>query len=375
MATFIKKIEGQKQTEQKIKEEISNSEKKLQNFIKQYEQIRVDISSYISTYNDAKADADKALKIVSEKRTLASRSKEIADNALEAYRVASGAKNLESTEKPFTVANIEVGTNLQMAASATDIAKLKQLADQAVARYNRDKADVEKASKLADKALATFEKAKATLEAKVAAGKDLQTRIRTLQDVLANQKDELAAAVKTRDQLQEKLRATRAQATSVQNRLTVAQIAAQKAKVAAQKAALPVSRFQGDENNANRVADANELAVTAAEDAAIDIEVSSNAIDEIVSSKIIDDSIKSLPAIVSTVSVIALASFALLLARRAIRRRKHPILAPADEDFSDLEFDFDRILAEIKQKQIKSPAVTKARSTRAAVKKPNQGKR
>ena len=123
------------------------------------------------------------------------------------------------------------------------------------------------------------------------------------------------------------------------------------------------------------VADANDLAVTAAEDAAIDIEASSNAIDEIVSSEIVDNSIKSLPAIVATVAVVALASIAILLARRAVRRRRHPILAPVVEDFKDLEFDFDRILAEIKQKQKKSPAVTKARTTKTAVKKPNQGKR
>ena len=375
VATFAKRIESQKQAEEKIKAEISVSEKKMQNFIQQYEQMRVDISSYISAYNDAKVEADKALKAVTEKRALAARSKEIADNALEAYRVASGSKNLVSTEKPFTVSSVEVGTNLQMAASATDIAKLKQLADQAVARYNRDRADAEKASKLAEKTLATFEKLKANLEAKVSKGKDLQTRIRSLQDFLADQRDELAAAVKTRDQLQEKLRATRAQATSTQNKLTVAQIAAQKAKAAADKAALSVSRFQGDENNANRVADANDLAVTAAEDAAINIEASSNAIDEIVSSEIVDNSIKSLPAIVATVAVVALASIAILLARRAVRRRRHPILAPVVEDFKDLEFDFDRILAEIKQKQKKSPAVTKVRTTKTAVKKPNQGKR
>jgi len=302
--------------------------------------------------SEVKVEAERAMKIASEKREQAARSREIADNALEAYRVASGSKSLVSTEKPYTVSSADTGENLQMAASATDIARLRQLADQAVARYNRDKADAEKASKLADKTLATFEKVKATLEAKVDAGKELQTRIRSLQDVLNNQRDELAAAVKARDQLQEKLRATRAQATSIQNKLTVAQIAAQKAKVAAEKAALSVSRFAGDVNNANKVADANDLAVTAADEAAIDIEASSNAIDEIV-----------------------VASIFLYLARRAIRRRKHPILAPVAENFSELEFDFDRILAEIKQKQKKSAVSTKTRATKTAAKKPHQGKR
>jgi membrane-associated HD superfamily phosphohydrolase len=329
----------------------------------------------LSTYNEAKVEAERAMKLASEKRGQVVRSREIADNALEAYRVAAGSKNLVSTEKPYTVSSADTGENLQMAASATDVAKLKQLADQAVARYNRDKADAEKASKLADKTLATFEKVKATLEAKVDAGKELQTRIRSLQDVLNDQRDELAAAVKARDQLQQKLRATRAQATSIQNKLTVAQIAAQKAKVAAEKAALSVSRFAGDVNNANKVADANDLAVTAADEAAIDIEASSNAIDEIVASEIVDNTIKSLPAIIAAISILTVASIFLYLARRAIRRRKHPILAPVTENFSELEFDFDRILTEIKQKQKKSAAATKTRTTKTAAKKPNQGKR
>jgi hypothetical protein len=155
----------------------------------------------------------------------------------------------------------------------------------------------------------------------------------------------------------------------------VAQIAAQKAKVAAEKAALSVSRFAGDVNNANKVADANDLAVTAADEAAIDIEASSNAIDEIVASEIVDNTIKSLPAIITAISILTVASVFLFLARRAIRRRKHPILAPVAENFSELEFDFDRILTEIKQKQKKSAAATKARTAKTAAKKPNQGKR
>jgi hypothetical protein len=61
----------------------------------------------------------------------------IADNAVEAYRMVAGNKNVVSTQKPATVATAEFGENLQTAASASDISKLKQIADQAVARYKQ----------------------------------------------------------------------------------------------------------------------------------------------------------------------------------------------------------------------------------------------
>lgn len=249
-----------------------------------------------------------------------------------------------------------------MAASATDVARLKQLADQAVARYAKDKAAADQAVRLAEKAMDKFETVKATLEEKVQAGKTLQSRIRALQDSLSAQRAELASTLSAREVLQEKARSAKAKVTSAQNELTVAKVAAQKAKVKAEKAALAADRFNGDVDNANKVADANDLAVAAAAKAAIDIEASSNSLDQIVSSEIVDSSVKSLPAIMTAIGTAVVVTFLTFAAIRRTRRRKHPVLAPVEESFPEMEIDFDRILKEIKEKQAKSAAKKRPQS-------------
>jgi chromosome segregation ATPase len=270
---------------------------------------------------------------------------------------------LVSTEKPFTIENVEVGENLQMAASAKDLARLKQLAEQAQNRYVNDKEQSDIAVKTAEKALAGFEKVKQILESKVEQGKQLQVGIRQMQDELAQQREKLASATDRIASLQKNIRSAKAAVTSVQNKVTSARLAAQRAKVIADKAELQVDRFKRDVNNANKVADANELAVAAAEDATVDIEVSSNLIDKIVSSEKVDSSIKSLPAIATVIMGAVAAFLAVYAITKAIRRRRNPLLAPTKDDKLDLdlEFDFDQILAEIKAKQSKSKKPTQSK--------------
>ena len=349
--------------------------------IKAYEKTRIDISNYVSTYNSVKSAADAASQSAAEKKDAAARSKVIAENATAAYKAAAGIKNLISTEKPFTIESADTGANIQTTASASDIAKLKQLADQAIARYNQDQRAADIAAKVASKALADFEKVKKVLEAKVAAGRALQTKIRSMQDDLAAQRQKLAVAVGTKNQLTRKLRSTQSVVTAKLNDLTVAQVEAQKAKVIADKAALAVKQYRTDASNADKVATANEDAIEAAKAAAIAVSDSSNSIDKIVASSAVTNSIASLPMIFSAVAIAAAAAFFGTLALRRYRRRGSAPLPTFTEPDLDIQFDFDRILAEIRSKEDERQAratTTKAKTTtvrKATVKKAAPKKR
>ena len=94
--------------------------------------------------------------------------------------------------------------------------------------------------------------------------------------------------------------------------------------------------------------------------------------DKIVSSEVVDNSVKSLPAITSALGIVAVLVLLTYFVIRRIRRRKHPILAPVDGSFSDLEFDFDRILSEIKQKQVNTTSRSRVHPAEPATKKATQ---
>jgi chromosome segregation ATPase len=327
---------------------IAKTQSSIQSAIKSYEQIRLDISSYLVTYNQAKAAADEASKIANQKEEIAARSKVVAENALEAYRTAAGGKRLMSTEKPFTVASSDEGAFIQSTVSASDLAKLKEIADQAAARYNADRKIADTARNQAEKLIATYQKIKANLEAKVAEGNALQSRIRKMQDSLSSTRDKLAQASEEKNSLAKKLRLVQVKATQTQNELTLAQVEAQKSKVIADKISLALKKHKSDVKNALTVAEANEIAVQAAQEASLDIEASSNSIDKIVSSKAADTAVKTLPTVLAFTSVVALAALASIYAVRRMRRRVNSTNEPAPLDPIDVEFDFDRILAEIR---------------------------
>jgi len=361
----------QESTEKKVTQTISETQKEIRVLVKDFEQSRVEISNYITTYNKARQDADDAAKIAAQKMQIAQQSKVIADNAVEAYRMVSGNKNVVSTEKPATMATADVGENLQSAASAADISRLKQLADQAVARYNRDKAAADAAAKEAKRLRTVYEKTKATLEAKVQASKKIQERMRALQDSLEQHRQKLSQAKSTKDDLAAQLRKAQAKVTAVQNTLTVAQVEANKAKVKVAQAELIVSRHKSDTKNADKIATANELALATAKAAVVDVEASSNSLDKIVTSNVVDDSVKALPLIL-TVAAVAVAGFFAVVA--IMRRRRNAPLAPVVETIDGIEFDFDRILAEIRAKEVKISTSAKPKARTAPVKRSTKKK-
>jgi hypothetical protein len=367
--------------EKTVKQTIAATQQDLDTSIKQYEKTRIEIATYVTTYNSVKSAAESAAQSAAEKKDLAARSKVIADNATAAYRSAAGMKSLISTEKPFTVESADTGANVQTTASAADIGKLKQLADQAVARYTQNQRAADIAVKVAAKALAEFEKVKSVLEAKVAAGRALQTKIRNMQDALAAHRQKLAVAVSAKNQLTRKLRSTQSIVTAKLNDLTVAQVQAQEAKVIADKAALAVKQYRTDASNADKVATANEAAIEAAKAAAIAVSDSSNSIDKIVASNTVNNTIASLPMIFSAVAVAAAAVFFTTFAIRRYRRRGSAPLPTFAEPDLDIQFDFDRILAEIRTKEVKRQAratTTKAKTAtvrKATVKKAAPKKR
>mgnify|MGYP003339781461 CR=1 FL=1 len=367
-----KKIAIQTIEEKKISQSISGTQKELQGLVKDFEQSRVEISNYISAYNKARQDADEAAKVAAVKARTAQESKVIADNALEAYRMVSGNKSVISTQKPATISTFDGGENLQSAASAADISRLKQIADQAVARYKKDKAAADKAEADATRLRSAYEKAKATLEAKVKASKEIQDRMRTLQDELAAHRLKLSKARDTKDNLAQQLRKAQAKVTTVQNTLTIAQVEANKAKVRMAQAELVVSRHQNDKKNADKVATANEQALATAQAAIVDVEKSSNSIDKIVASKVVDTSVKTLPLILTAVAIVVAGIFAVVAIMR--RRREKP-LTPVVETAHGIDFDFDRILSEIRAKAAqparaaKAPSRTSSATAKKATKK------
>jgi hypothetical protein len=352
--------------EKSVKENIAITQQDLDTSIKQYEKTRIDIATYVTTYNSVKLAADSAAQSAAEKKDVAARSKVVADNATAAYKSAAGIKNLISTEKPFTIESADTGANIQTTASAADIAKLKQLADQAVARYKQNQREADIAAKVAEKALAQFQAVKKVLEAKVAAGRTLQTKIRAMQDDLAAERQKLAVAVSTKNQLTRKLSNTQSIVTAKLNELTVAQVEAQEAKVIADKAALAVKQYRTDASNADKVATANEAAIEAAKAAAIAVSASSNSIDEIVASSAVNNSIASLPMIFSVVAIATAAVFFATFAIRRYRRRGSAPLPRFSEPDLDIQFDFDRILTEVRAKEVKRQA--RASTAKAATK-------
>jgi hypothetical protein len=225
---------------------------------------------------------------------------------------------------------------------------------------------------VAAKTPADFQRIKSVLEAKVAAGRTLQEKIRTMQDQLASHRKSLASAEHAKNVLTQKLRRTQSLVTAKLNDLTVAQVEAQKAKLIADQAALVVAQHRTDASNADKVATANEAAIEAAKAAAIAVTDSSNSIDKIVSSKIVNDSIATIPMIFSIAAVVVAAAFFGTLAIRRFRRRGSAPLPTFTEPDLDIQIDFDRILSEFRAKEEKRQvraSTVKARTTTKTVSK------
>jgi hypothetical protein len=358
--------------EKTIKVTINTTIEKLNSSINDFEKSRIEIASYVATYNSAKTEADIATRDAAIKKEAALRSAVIADNAVAAYKTAAGIKTLISTQKPFTINNVEVGADLQTAISAADIAKLKKLADQAVARHKQDQKDADIAAKRAEKALADFQRIKSVLEGKVAATKLLQEKIRAMQDQLATHRQSLASAVIAKNELAKRVRSSQSIVAAKLNELTITQVEAQKAKVIADSAILTVTKYRNDASNADKVATANEAAIEAAKRAALDVTESSNSLDKIVASKVVADSIASIPVIFSIAAVVVAASFFATLAMRRLRRRSKRSTPRFEESDADIQFDFDRILAEIRASESnqKLMGTTKVATKAKTVKKP-----
>ena len=91
----------------------------------------------------------------------------------------------------------------------------------------------------------------------------------------------------------------------------------------------------------------------------VDVEKSSNSIDKIVASKVVDTSVKTLPLILTAVAIVVAGFFAVVAIMR--RRREKP-LSPVVETVDEIDFDFDRILAEIRAKAAQPARSAKART-------------
>ena len=364
--------------EKSLQKGIEARQQSLDSLVKEFEKVRIDNGGYARAYMQSQSIAAAASENAFEKKNIAILSKKAADDAVAAYKAAAGIKSLISTEKPSSVESADAGTYLQNTATAEEIAKLKLAADKAVARYNLDQKAADLAVRAANEAMANLKKAKANLDAGLALGKSLQEKINSYADQMNADRETLAETVVLKNGLNRKIQVSQVQVTSKLNDLTVAQVEAQQAKVAADQATLTVTKHRTDAAAANKIAAANEAAIEAAKKAALAVTDSSNSIDKIVASKIVNDSIATLPVILTAVAVVVAGFFATL----AIRRRRqgaggmNPIFTEPDPATAR---DFDRIKSEVKSKGTvktarKAPAkkavVRKAAPKKSAPKKP-----
>ena len=352
----IKKIS----TEDKaVQNKLISTQKSLNELVAEYEKSRIESANYAKIYLASQRRYAEAVQTASDKKVAAQLSKKFADDAVAAYNAAAGLKNLVSTEKPYTSNNAEIGANVLASASKAEISKLKLAADQAVARYNRDQQEAEIAAKAADAALNEMKKVKTALQNKLAAEQALQNKINSFADDLAKFRQARSDFTEQKNSLEEKLRVTRTQVTEKLNELTLAQVDAQKAKVAADNAALKASQYRKDAANAESVVTANEAAIEAAKKAAISVTESSNSIDKLVAPKLVDDSISSLPIIFGVSALVVAATFFTVNAIRKMRRRTRAPDGLFSEIDPEIQRDFDRITDEVKKSVVKRKVGTK----------------
>jgi hypothetical protein len=243
--------------------------------------------------------------------------------------------------------------------------RLKVLADQATARYNRDKAAADLAQKKADKSLANFENSKKLLESKVLIGKNLKDKIRAAEEKLKTSQAKLLKISSAKNLLAKKLTNAKAKAIAKQNALTEAQMKAQAAKVKVVKATAILETRKKDLANNDKVADAQADAVSALDRAKEEIAGSESKIDEINVATDKGVFARSLPIILTIVAVVAIVSF---FATVAIRRRKKSSSKLKEFDFS-ME-DLTKKAAPIKKKAVvKKSAVKKSAVKKSAAKR------
>jgi hypothetical protein len=238
---------------------------------------------------------------------------------------------------------------------------LKVIADQATARYNRDKAAADLAQKKADRALAYVESSKKLLESKVLIGKNQKEIIRAAEEKLKANQAELLKISTAKNLLSKQLTNAKAKAIAKQNALTAAQVKAQAAKVKVVQATAILETRKKDLANNDKVADAQADAVSALDKAKEEIAGSESKIDEIDVATDKGVFARSLPIILTIVAVVAIVSF---FATVAIRRRK--------KSSSKLkEFDFSMDAATKTAATVKKKAVVKKSAVKetSAVKK------
>jgi hypothetical protein len=243
--------------------------------------------------------------------------------------------------------------------------RLKVIADQATARYNRDKAAADLAQKKADRALASFENSRKLLENKVLIGKNLKDKIRAAEEKLKTSQAKLLKISSAKNLLAKKLTNAKAKAIAKQNALTAAQVKAQVAKVKVVQATAILETRKKDLANNDKVADAQADAVSALDKAKQDIAGSESKIDQIDVATDKGVFARSLPVILTIVAVVAIVSF---FATVAIRRRKKGSSKLKEFDFS-ME-DFIKKAAPVKKKAVvKKSAVKKTATAKKSVTK------
>ena len=336
---------------------------------RKFEAIKLDISKTSVSFNKARTAANISAKDAAEKKALAQSAKVMADNALAAYKTAVALKSQNLTIKPFTVANTDTGQDLKSSVTSSDIAKLKLLAEQANTRYEQAKRVAEYAAKTAAKTLADFQNIKVILEDKVTSAKKYQETIVTLQDQLANQRSNLANTQIKTNVLNSKLLNSKAQVTERLNRLTIAQVEAQKDKVIAEKTMLAVIKFRKESQLTDKVAKANETAIAEAKKAANSVISSNESIHQIITPKIVQKPFNSYTLIITAIVVITITATVFTIAIRRKRRTINSSELVIEENDFEFNFDIDKILSEIKIKsekkqKRKAPQKPKTKSTR-----------
>jgi len=356
ISSFQEKLATEKKVEKEVIANIEAVRNEISASQQKYEKLSEEISKIQISFNEIKGDADSAFQEAQTRMATAQESKLRADAALAAYKDAVKPAKLTTTEKPYTVENPDIGVELNIGQSAeTD--RLKILADQATARYKRDKALADAAKKKSDIAQAELAKTKKLLEAKVAQGKKLQSKIQISQDKLNKSQAKLASIAATKNSLAKKISDAKVQAIEMKNAITAARAKQLTAEVKLNTATATLKASKAAQANSEKIANAQGDALSAIDKAKESVSNSESKIQEISSGNGKNIFIRSLPLILTIVGVVAVVSFFATMVIRRGRRNVGVVIESQKDAVPDgaIKWKAKRIGSKKKEKSPAAP--------------------
>ena len=199
-ALETKKI-TQVQTEKAIASRIESTNQALVKAQKAYENLKAQVTTLQTKYNNAKTTANKAALAAQLAERKAALSKALADKALAAYNQAKKTGKLVATSAP------EPNPESDGLFPASDADVLKKQAEEALKQYQADQKAAAEARALAEKAANEFKDNQSKLKSTVVSAKVIETQVKAAQSKLAKEKSMLEQTVATKEEINKKISA------------------------------------------------------------------------------------------------------------------------------------------------------------------------